>query len=61
MRDREGMVDLRFELEVDGAVDINALIIRSRYRGPFGYFSGRINDIEIERMFGMGEEFYLRC
>ncbi len=64
--DREGRVELRFEVEVPGRVDINALVLRSRYRGPFGSFRGTLVDEAGQRwsadgLFGMGEDFYLRC
>lgn len=66
IRDRDGRVDLRFEPTVPGDVRINALVIESRYRGPFGRFGGRLEPegleaIDVEGWFGMGEEFYLRC
>lgn len=66
IRDREGRVDLRFEPRVPGDVRINALVVESRYRGPFGLFHGRLepaglDPIDIDGWFGMGEDFYLRC
>ena len=66
MRDDRGLVDLRFEVEIDGRVDVNALIVRSKYRGPFGRFHGTLRSedgtsMHIDDMFGMGEIFYLRC
>jgi len=60
-----GQVEVDFELEVDGYVRVNALVIESRYRGPFGRVRGRIatggEEVELDGMFGMGEDFYLRC
>jgi hypothetical protein len=66
VRDREGRVDVRFEPTVPGDVRVNAGIIDSRYRGPFGRFDGRVEPeglepIVIDGWFGMGEDFYLRC
>jgi len=65
IRDRDGMVELTFEPEVVRTVDINALLLRSRYRAPFGAFSGRLrtgdgDEIEVDDYFGMCEDFYLR-
>lgn len=66
IRDRDGRVELRFDPTVPGDVRLNALVIESRYRGPFGRFSGRLEAegleaIAVEGWFGMGEEFWLRC
>ena len=49
-----------------GDVRVNALIVESRYRGPFGRFAGRLepaglDPITVDGWFGMGEDFYLRC
>ena len=64
--DDSGAVDLTFVVVIDGRVDINALVMRSKYRGPFGEFSGHIEvpdgpRFEADRVFGMAEDFYLRC
>lgn len=66
IRDRDGRVDLDFHPTVPGDVRLNALIIESRYRGPFGHFTGRLSPeglspLTIDNWFGMGEEFWLRC
>lgn len=66
IRDREGRVDLDFEPTVPGDVKVNALIVRSKYRGPFGAFTGRLEPegqapLSVDGWFGMGEEFWLRC
>ncbi len=66
IRDTQGRVKVDFEVQVPGPVDINAVVIRSKYRGPFGTFSGTLVDDEgtahkVDGMFGMGEDFYLRC
>ncbi|NVB39058.1 DUF2804 domain-containing protein [Pseudenhygromyxa sp. WMMC2535] len=61
-----GEVAVDFVIEVDGYVRVNALVIESRYRGPFGSVRGTIRSpegeaIALDGMFGMGEDFYLRC
>src|SRR5690606_19824810 len=66
IRDREGRVDLRFTVEIDGRVDIDALVVRSDYRGPFGTFAGTLRaedgtHLDCDGLFGMGEDFDLRC
>lgn len=65
IRDRDGRVDVVFEPTVPGDVKMNALVIESRYRGPFGRFSGRLDPeglapVSVDGWFGMGEEFWLR-
>lgn len=65
IRDRDGRVDLTCHPEVVRSVDVNALVIRSRYRAPFGAFSGRIRPegsetLAVDGFFGMCENFYLR-
>ncbi len=66
VRDDEGRVDVRFDVQLDARLELNLLIIESRYRGPFGRFSGTIVDddgdaVDLLGLFGMGEDFYLRC
>lgn len=66
IRDDEGRVDLRFEPQTIRKVDINLLVLRSKYRGPFGRFSGTIRDHRgeahcLDDAFGMCEDFYLRA
>jgi len=65
VRDTRGRVDLTFRPEVVRSVDVNALVIRSNYRAPFGAFSGRIRpeggeEASVDGYFGMCENFYLR-
>ncbi len=65
VQDEYGKVNLTFDPVVHTAVDINLLLFRSKYQGPYGYYNGTIKDkndnsIVIEKMFGMGEDFYLR-
>lgn len=66
IRDREGRVDLVFTPTVAGDVEVNAIVVHSRYRGPFGTFEGRLEPaglpaIAVDGWFGMGEDFHLRC
>jgi hypothetical protein len=66
IRDRDGRVSLQFTPTVPGDVDVNAVIVHSKYRGPFGHFEGRLEPeglpaINIDGWFGMGEDFHLRC
>lgn len=65
IRDDAGEVEVDFVIELDGHVKVNALVIESRYRGPFGQVRGRLRgpagDVVLDGMFGMGEDFYLRC
>ncbi len=66
IKDEYGMVDLTFTPVIHTSVNINALIFRSNYKGPYGFFNGFISKkngekVEIKQLFGMGEDFYLRC
>lgn len=66
IRDRYQRVDVVFTPEVDRRVDLDLWVMRSRYRGPFGSFSGHLVDdrgdrVAVEPCFGMGEDFYLRA
>jgi hypothetical protein len=66
VRDEAGEVAVDFVIEVDGHVRVAALVVESRYRGPFGRVEGHVRGPGGERiglagMFGMGEDFYLRC
>ena len=66
IRDRAGRVDVTFEPTVPGDVRVNAVVVESRYRGPFGVLSGRVEPeglepVTVDGWFGMGEEFWLRC
>jgi hypothetical protein len=66
VRDEAGEVAVDFVIELDGHVRVAALVVESRYRGPFGAVRGHVQGpggerIELEGMFGMGEDFYLRC
>lgn len=64
--DRDGRVDVTFTPTVPGDVAVNAVIVESRYRGPFGVLDGTVEPeglgpVKIDGWFGMGEEFWLRC
>lgn len=64
--DAYDMVNLEFTPVVHTSVNINLLIIRSKYEGPYGYFTGYLKKangekVMLENMFGMGEDFYLRA
>jgi hypothetical protein len=65
VRDREGRVSLEFTPEAVRRVDLNLLILASRYRGPFGSFRGTIvaddgTSHSLDGAYGMCEDFYLR-
>src|ERR1043165_224027 len=64
--DAYDMVNLTFEPVIHTSVNINLLVIRSKYEGPYGFFSGYLRKttgekVLIENVFGMGEDFYLRA
>lgn len=63
--DAEGGIDVRFDVEMPSRVDINALVIASKYSGPYGNLSGFVTTedgrLAVDGWFGMGEDFYLRC
>lgn len=66
VRDEAGDVAVDFVIELDGYVKVNAVVVESRYRGPFGRVEGFVRTAAGERvaldgLFGMGEDFYLRC
>ena len=66
IRDRDGRVDLVFTPTVPGDVSVNAIVVHSKYRGPFGQFAGRLEPeglapFRVDGWFGMGEDFHLRC
>lgn len=63
--DGEGRIDVRFDVEMPSRVDINALVVASKYSGPYGNLRGFVTTedgrLDVEGWFGMGEDFYLRC
>lgn len=65
IRDRYSMVDLVFKPETMGTINMNYLILKVKYWGPFGYCNGFIkdrsgNEAIINQYFGMGEDKYVR-
>jgi hypothetical protein len=65
IRDKYGRVDLSFKPATMSKIDMNLLLIKVKYFGPFGYVSGFIKDMNgskviIDRYFGMGEQKYVR-
>lgn len=65
IRDLEGKVDLQFFPLTHTSVNLNLLLLRSKYEGPYGYFNGTLvteegKRIKINNLFGVGEDFYLR-
>ena len=64
VRDAYGYVDLTFEGSIARKVDMNVLIARSRYRGPYGVWRGslRVGDtLETVELPGMAEDMYIRA
>jgi hypothetical protein len=64
--DEYDMVNLEFTPVIHTSVNINLLILKSQYEGPYGFFNGYLKKttgekVMIENMFGMGEDFYLRA
>jgi hypothetical protein len=65
IRDSYGRVDLRFRPVIDSRIDINALVVKTKYRAPYGFFEGHIVDEAGERVifddfFGMGEKKFIQ-
>ena len=63
--DKYDMVNLQFTPVVHTSVNLNYLVICSKYEGPYGYYSGYLRKasgekVMIDKMFVMGEDFYLR-
>jgi hypothetical protein len=66
INDEYDMVNLEFEPVIHTSVNINLLIVKSKYEGPYGFFNGYLKKtsgekMAIENLFGMGEDFYLRA
>ena len=66
IKDKFGMVDLVFHPKVDGIVDIDLFLLKSDYRGPYGYFEGTLKSedntaVNVADFFGMGEKIFLRA
>ena len=65
IKDTYGQVKLTFTPKIEGKVDINAIIFKSKYRAPYGTFSGYILDADGEKVvfdnfYGMGEKKFIR-
>ncbi len=65
IKDSYGQVELEFTPQIEGKVDINAIIIKTKYRAPYGTFAGFITDAEGNRVsfdnyYGVGEKKYIR-
>jgi hypothetical protein len=65
IRDKYGMVDLVFKPVMPGEINMNALVLKVKYRGPFGYCNGSIKRpsgavVPVADFFGMGEDKYIR-
>ncbi len=61
VRSADGAVDLRFQPRGERAEDVNYLLLSSRYRQPFGTFSGHLRDargraVEVEGLPGVTED-----
>ena len=65
VQDTRGMVDLVFVPEVPNDIRIRLGLVESDYHGPFGSFRGVIKNgegekLQAERLYGAGEQKYLR-
>lgn len=65
VRDAAGQVDLSFTVQVEGRLDIDAVVVKTDYQGPFGTFAGTLRaddgaEARVDGLFGMGERFWLR-
>lgn len=63
--DNYDMVNLQFTPLEHTSVNKNYGLFKSKYEGPYGIFNGYLKDkagrkVEINKLFGMGEDFYLR-
>ncbi|MBI3722818.1 DUF2804 domain-containing protein [bacterium] len=61
IRSEDRSVDLLFEPRGERKEDVNLLLVTSRYRQPFGSYSGKLRDalgreVRIERLPGIAEE-----
>ena len=65
IRDTQGLVELRFSPEALRRIDLDALVLANHYRAPYGRFDGQLTTgegekLEVDGLFGMCEDFYLR-
>lgn len=65
IRDKDGLVDVRFRIHAQGDLFRNFIVMESRYMGPIGVYEGTLRspdgaELSVDGMFGMGERFWLR-
>lgn len=65
IRDENGIVDLTFTPQTMNRLNLNLVIMKSKYAAPYGFFNGHIQrkDGQFQSLvdiFGVGEAFYLR-
>lgn len=56
IRDKEGLVNIKFILENDFVINQNKGLVAVDYRAPFGLFEGEIAGEKVDGFFGMGED-----
>ncbi|MBX7181548.1 MAG: DUF2804 domain-containing protein [Bacteroidia bacterium] len=59
-------VNLVFKPVIHTSVNLNLILLKSKYEGPYGFFTGYLRKsngekVVIKDLFGMGEDFYLRA
>lgn len=65
IKDDYNRVNLKFHPVIDNRIDINAVVVKTRYRAPYGWFEGFIVDesgehISFDRFFGVGEKKFVQ-
>lgn len=66
IQDTEGLVDLVFTPEVPHDIRFRLGVVEADYHGPFGSFKGFVKNgegekLEAERLYGAGEQKYMRA
>jgi hypothetical protein len=66
IQDTEGLIDLVFTPEAPNDISFHLGLFESDWHGPFGSFKGFLKNgegetLEVELLYGMGEEKYLRA
>jgi hypothetical protein len=66
IQDDFNRVNLKFTPKFDGRIGINLIVFKTRYRAPYGLFSGYIldkdnNKVAFDNFFGMGEKKYIKA
>jgi len=56
IKDKEGLVNIKFILENSFGINIKAGLVAVDYTAPFGLFEGQIAGQKIDGFFGMGED-----